>query len=165
MSVDLTSKIDYENVLKEYSSDKTIKKNMDDIYIIAPSNEELTWKNIIKYNNGQTDNKFIDGYNKFRNNMVNSILAHAAQKNKCENECSAVSVGTATPTSDYDLSIYGSQSGKVVKDFNDVFRKIFKKESGDIFDTNVYGSYSFEPTAVSTTYTLTKASKDINKSI
>ena len=54
--------------------------------------------------------------------------------------------GSATCTSDYDVSLVGKDAGFLIEKFNNYFQDVFKKPSDLVFDTNVYAfttAYAF----------------------
>ena len=57
--------------------------------------------------------------------------------------CYPLPIGSATATSDYDVSLIGPKSGELVANFNDKFQEEFKVPSETVFDTNIY-AYSLE---------------------
>ena len=57
--------------------------------------------------------------------------------------CYPSPIGSATATSDYDVSLIGPKSGDLVANFNDKFKEIFDKDSETLFDTNIY-AYALE---------------------
>ena len=60
-----------------------------------------------------------------------------------ECSCYPSPIGSATATSDYDVSLIGPKSGDLVANFNDKFNEIFQKHSETFFDTNIY-AYALE---------------------
>ena len=53
------------------------------------------------------------------------------------------STGSTTLTSDYDVPLLGAHKERAVGLFNTWFADMFGAESGDVFDTNVYGANAF----------------------
>lgn len=81
----------------------------------------------------------------FRRKIVNAILKEVILRHGCH-KCSVLSVGSTSPTSDYDLTVMGPKAAQVVDAFNRRFRQLFgRKESATVFDTNVYGASFVEP--------------------
>ena len=60
-----------------------------------------------------------------------------------EYSCYPSPIGSATATSDYDVSLIGPKSGELVANFNDKFKEMFGEASEIVFDTNIY-AYSLE---------------------
>ena len=60
-----------------------------------------------------------------------------------EYSCYPFPIGSATATSDYDVSLIGPKSGELVANFNDKFKEMFGEASEIVFDTNIY-AYSLE---------------------
>jgi hypothetical protein len=85
-------------------------------------------------------------YFNFRKELVDALLVHVIQDLvKCR-ECTALSVGSTTLYSDYDLTVTGPKAAAVVDLFNSEFRRLFDgKESSYVFDTNVYGVTWLQP--------------------
>lgn len=54
--------------------------------------------------------------------------------------CVARSVGSTNLTSDLDVTVSGPDTARFVAEFNRRFRAEFGAESGDVFDTQVYGA-------------------------
>ncbi|MFC5722275.1 hypothetical protein ACFP1Z_19095 [Streptomyces gamaensis] len=48
------------------------------------------------------------------------------------------SVGSANPTSDYDITVSGPGAAQAVAEFNESFRREWGKESATVFDVNLY---------------------------
>lgn len=95
----------------------------------------LTWENVkTKYP------EFLRDYNMLRKSIVDYILAQVATELDCNRKCIAVSTGSVTSTSDYDITVSGPKSHLIVNRFNEIFRTLFNEESGTIFDTNIYGT-------------------------
>jgi hypothetical protein len=83
-------------------------------------------------------------YFNFRKELVDALLVHVITDIvKCPtSECSAVSVGSTTLFSDYDLTVTAppKRAAEIVDAFNREFRQLFgNRESATVFDTNVYG--------------------------
>lgn len=113
------------------------------------------WGRITKaFSHGEVDPIFMHKLVTYRKQMVDSILddiiknAENAYGVKVERKA----FGSANLTSDYDLSIVGKGAEMVVGAFNRRFRKMFKgRESGSIFDTNVYTDPVYELFGASST--------------
>lgn len=114
-------------------------------YINTNDNKlKLRWENI-KLNENFKDNK----KNKqkllwlLRKLVVDAILKKILLKysNPGENFCDIYSVGSTNMSSDYDVSLYGDDSNKVIiiNEFQQLFKKYFTEESSIVFDTNIYG--------------------------
>ena len=84
-------------------------------------------------------------YGKFRKKVVNSIVEEAIRL-KCPT-CTYESVGSESPSSDYDITVSTGKASRVIKYFNNTFTQLFGMDSGTMFDTNVYGvSFMKKPT-------------------
>lgn len=77
--------------------------------------------------------------------------------------------GSATCTSDYDVSLVGKDAGFLIEKFNNYFQDVFKKPSDLVFDTNVYAftmAYAFPVNFVGLPYNfalaLEKSKKTVN---
>ena len=104
------------------------------------------WKTILKQvyiNNG--NEKLMLQLTKFRKKTFDRMYGQAVNLINARNRPSAqefdpVAAGSEQPTSDYDVTFSGVKSVEVeaVIEFNRQFRNEFGKESGTVFDTNVY---------------------------
>lgn len=86
------------------------------------------------------DHKGDAAFVQFRKAFVDWLLQKVVRNVGCKDECHTESVGSTTPTSDYDINVHGPHAPDIVNLFNDEFRHIFHKESAVVFDTNVYGA-------------------------
>jgi hypothetical protein len=121
---------------------------------ICSLNKELCLKKndinkILQKNNHMKDWEWKDHkgnqeFFNFRKEFVDALLENIIIDLNCQYECKAVSVGSNTLVSDYDLTVSGPLSTEIVDIFNKEFRRIFKKESSIVFDTNVYGASFME---------------------
>lgn len=107
---------------------------------------KLTWENI-KSQLNIDDQKM---YWLFRKLIVDSLLKRIITKNFINKDgCEIYSVGSTKITSDYDITLYGSDKDKVliINEFQSLFKRFFSEESSVVFDTNVYGkSYIYYST-------------------
>lgn len=137
--------------------DKIPSLTSDEIYanfvkthnIVNDSQGELYWKDTpLKWEKVKKGNKqFLLEYGAFRRAYVNALLAEVAHQVQCTRKCTALAVGSMNPTSDYDITVSGPASGKIVEKFNERFRAKWNKESGVVFDTNIYGTGFLHPNA------------------
>lgn len=97
----------------------------------------LTW------DNAKTDPVFLKKFNLFRKSYVDTLLNEVISKVNCKPNCFFTSAGSVSLDSDYDVTVYGRNSSRIVELFNDIFISKFKKESSVIFDTNIYGTSFF----------------------
>lgn len=100
--------------------------------------KELLWENILKHKN-----ETILAFSLFRKVMVDTLIKYSAKESGCI-DCYAKSVGSVTLKSDYDITIFGSKSWLIIEIFNKTFRALFGRESGETFDTNLYGTPFYE---------------------
>lgn len=110
--------------------------------------QQLTW-NSVKSNAERTkDNTFLLAYGAIRKQVVDSLLSVALVKAEQQlsgvhcKDCYALSAGSQNPTSDYDVTVFGTLSAFVVQHFYALFREAFVAEPGKMFDSNVYGGPS-----------------------
>lgn len=103
----------------------------------------MLWTDVVTYGM-DIDMDILKKYWSFRKNVVDHILNTVIKNIKC-NKCTYHSVGSTTFTSDYDVSVFGPNKEDVVKMFNELFVKIFGAESGEVFDSNIYGVTSLIP--------------------
>jgi hypothetical protein len=107
---------------------------------------KLTWENIKALESIETKELFW----LFRKLIVDSILRQLLIKLEISNDTFKIySVGSTALSSDYDITLYGSNEDKVliITEFQKRFKNIFGDDSSIVFDTNIYGkSYiSFAP--------------------
>ncbi len=104
------------------------------------------WKTILKqvYTEGRNE-KLMLQLTRFRKKTFDRMYGQAVSLINARNRPSAqefdpVAAGSEQPTSDYDVTFSGAKSVEVeaVIEFNRQFRNEFGKESGTVFDTNVY---------------------------
>jgi hypothetical protein len=127
-----------DNLFEELPNNFKIKDNK-----YTFDNKLLSWIEIVKYGMN-TDLDLLIKYGKFRKQVVDYLLNTIKKDVNC-NDCSFRSVGSVTLTSDYDVSVFGSSKEEIVKRFNQIFVELFNNESGDIFDTNIYGVTALTP--------------------
>jgi hypothetical protein len=152
-------------ILELFVSKGLLNRN-NKMYFLLNTNRRLTWSNIKQLKSKHIDleddvmreifNVFNDE-RKFdmvtlvkslfwllRKAIVDSILSdiiNGAKKKFGLNTISAVSVGSMKLSSDYDVSLDTKYdvSALIMKRYNKVIETIFKDESSNVFDTNVYG--------------------------
>lgn len=100
-------------------------------------NWEKVKKNYLK------DTKTMQGLIKYRKEEVGSIINEVRKSLKTDaHNLKDIAPGSTDLTSDYDVTFDGGENksleSKAVKEFNKLFRERWGKESGTIFDTNVY---------------------------
>lgn len=97
------------------------------------------WHDVVAYG----DQDALAAYNAYRAFTVRRIM-RAAQE-ECP-ACVARSVGSTNLTSDMDVTVSGPDTARFVARFNAQFRAEFGgAESGDVFDTQVYGASFVDP--------------------
>jgi hypothetical protein len=110
----------------------------------------LSWNNVFKY----TTPEFHREYNALRKIIVDGILNVLSEQFNCVKDinnlnentyCGTVMSGSVNIKSDYDVTIYGPLSGKIIKEFYNIFGELFLDGSDVIFDTNLYGVAYIEP--------------------
>ncbi|MFE0104582.1 hypothetical protein [Streptomyces sp. NPDC059009] len=80
----------------------------------------------------------------FREAYVNAVLGAILASYE---GASMSAVGSQNETSDYDVTLFGGkQTWSAMKEFNDTFRSVWGKESGVVFDTNIYVDATVPPT-------------------
>ena len=89
------------------------------------------------------DKETMQGLIKFRKEEVGKIINEVRTSLKTDAEnLKDIAPGSTDLTSDYDVTFDAGENksleGKAVKEFNKLFRDRWGKESGTIFDTNVY---------------------------
>ena len=102
--------------------------------------KQVRWAKLIK-----GDTVKLKEFGVFRKKFVDATIAKAV-KSKCPS-CTAISVGSTNPTSDYDITVTGPQANVVVKTFNGDFEKLAGVTSGEVFDTNVYAAQWVHPSS------------------
>lgn len=137
---------DLEVLLHKYTNKLGATRDPKSKWVFTNTNIPMLWEAVLSYTENGTNNRpLLELYGQFRKEMVDAVLRHAVQQVGNCDTCEAVSVGSVTPTSDYDITVSGPKSAQVVKAFNNVFQDLFGgTESGDIFDTNLYGAGFYE---------------------
>lgn len=126
--------ISHEILVKFIKNNGIIFKN-DNYYF--KGNTPLTWTDAKK------NKPFLKKFNALRKEYVDTLLEEIMEYLKCKPECHAVSTGSTNLDSDYDITIYNRDTSKIIEEFNNIFLRTFKKESSEIFDTNLYGTSFF----------------------
>lgn len=108
--------------------------------LVLKDGTPLLWKQILK----KKDEELLRTYGGFRKEFVDTLLRYVSQRKCKTGNCKAVSVGSVTPISDYDITVTGKSSADVVDEFNREFVDMFGNHSGDVFDTNLYGASFYE---------------------
>lgn len=111
--------------IKYYINDKNIKV-------------KLTWENIKELESTETKELFW----LFRKLIVDTILRQLLLKLNISSDTFKIySVGSTSLSSDYDITLYGSNDDKVliITEFQKRFKNIFGDDSSIVFDTNIYG--------------------------
>jgi hypothetical protein len=172
--------------------DLFIKKNLlskkNNRFYILNSNKKLSWHNIKNLKSNDVKNLpddikreiftiFGTDYDIllyikalfwfFRKAVVDSIMSDLINYRKLESndeEIIAMSVGSTSLTSDYDISIDASyeSSGYIIDRYGILIEKIFNDNSEILFDTNIYG-VSFIKNKVSDTFNTVHKCKDDSK--
>lgn len=138
-----------------------IPLHWEDVKANASGLSHARRKTVIETQSGQ---QFLLAFGEFRILYVNTLLAEVASEAGCVRKCVAVAVGSVNPTSDYDITITGPKSSRIVEEFNDRFREKWGVESGVIFDTNLYGASFIIPQQIPNfSYFLKRDLKDISK--
>lgn len=75
----------------------------------------------------------------FRKAIVDTLMMQISSENP-QMYCKALSVGSTKLDSDYDITVQGDCVNNMISKFQNYFVAIFGAESGDVFDTNLYGS-------------------------
>lgn len=149
-----------KNVKGEYIRGNT-KLHWEDVKADASGLSHARRRTVIENDSGK---QFLLDFGSFRNLYVNTLLAEVASSLGCVRKCVALAVGSVNPTSDYDITLTGPKSNKIVEEFNDRFREKWGVESGVIFDTNLYGASFLIPQSVPNfDYFLKKDMKEIAK--
>jgi hypothetical protein len=77
----------------------------------------------------------------FRKVVVDSIVSDIIILNGYEKDVKAMSVGSTTLTSDYDITLDGTynKNSRVIRRFDMFVEVLFMDDSESVFDTNIYG--------------------------
>lgn len=100
---------------------------------------KLTWNNIKSLKDNNTKKLFW----LLRKLIVDALLKRILLKkfSKFKSLCQIFSVGSTKITSDYDITLYGSdvQKSIIIDEFQILFKRYFTEDSSIVFDTNIYG--------------------------
>jgi hypothetical protein len=134
----------YENAIQVFvDNDILIKKRTDTKFYILKNNEKrkLTWENIKSHESLETRQLLW----LFRKLIVDTLIKYIITKYNLT-DLIIYSVGSNDLTSDYDITLYGSNTSKVnmIKQFDSLFNHIFGNKSSLVFDTNIYGKAYIE---------------------
>ena len=91
------------------------------------------WHDVVASGNKRA----LAAFNQYRADTVQRLMD--AVQHTCP-ACVARSVGSTNLTSDLDVTVSGPDTARFVAEFNRRFRAEFGAESGDVFDTQVYGA-------------------------
>lgn len=103
-------------------------------YYLTENNMKFTWDNIKTITNIETRQLLW----LLRKLIVDCLLKGLLYENI---NLKIFSVGSTNLTSDYDITLYGSDKNKIyiIENFNKKFYDIFSDSSSLVFDTNIYG--------------------------
>lgn len=141
---DITNILKYNNLISNaisYLINKGLLIRSGVRFYIIDNNFKLklTWGNIKSLKNENNQKIFW----LFRKLIVDAILKRILLKkfNNNKSICQIFSVGSTKITSDYDITLYGSDDNKVIviNEFQKFFKQFFSEDSSIVFDTNVYG--------------------------
>jgi len=119
-------------------SDATLSAQRD------PALGRLTWPQVVKRAAETGDDAFLRRYGALRSALVDGALSIAfIRAGATCATCTAFAAGSQTPTSDYDITVFGHKSSEIVRHFYETFRSLFQLEPALMFDSNVYGGPSF----------------------
>lgn len=127
-----------QNAITFFLNNGVLIKEGVKYYINSEKNNlKLTWENIKTLEDIEIKQLLW----LFRKLIVDTILRKLLQKYITDNDFKIFSVGSASLTSDYDITLYGNTSDKIniIKEFQIEFKKIFYEDSSIVFDTNIYG--------------------------
>lgn len=143
---------------------KNMLSKKNNRFYLLNSNKKLSWHNIKNLKSNDIKN-FPDDIKKeilkifgdkydilyyikalfwfFRKAVVDSIISDLInyRKSRSNDEIVAMSVGSTSLTSDYDISIDASynSSGYIIDKYGIFIEKMFNDNSESLFDTNIYG--------------------------
>lgn len=132
----------------EYLLNNNYLIKRDNVFYIKPDDDgfllKLSWENIKSL---KSDNQKI--FWLFRKLVVDSLLKKIYIRENKQNkdyEMQIYSVGSTNLTSDYDITLYGTNESKIniMKLFQEEFNAIFNEHSSIVFDTNIYGKAYIE---------------------
>jgi hypothetical protein len=109
-------------------------------YYINENNTKikLTWENIKTLESNETKELFW----LFRKLIIDTMLRQLLLRLNISNDTFKIySVGSTSLSSDYDITLYGSNNNKVdlITEFQTRFKDLFGDDSSVVFDTNIYG--------------------------
>lgn len=109
-------------------------------YVVNPNTNtklKLTWENIKTIESDEIKRLLW----LLRKLIVDMIIKKLLVKYNVSDTFKVYSVGSASLSSDYDITLYGSTDNKldIIKGFQREFMMIFHEESALVFDTNLYG--------------------------
>ncbi|MEA5597121.1 hypothetical protein [Rivularia sp. UHCC 0363] len=135
------SKAEDKKDAPEKKKDKKKKTENDNKNYKEMVNKAGSWDKVKK--NYLKDTKTMQGLIKFRKEEVGSIINEVRKSLETDAQnLKDIAPGSTDLTSDYDVTFDGGENksleSKAVKEFNKLFRERWGKESGTIFDTNVY---------------------------
>jgi hypothetical protein len=149
IKVESTTKAEYYYKLYDYviqsfvNNDILIKEPTGTKFYILKNNEErkLTWENIKSHESLETRELLW----LFRKLIVDTLIKYIITTQDLQ-KLIIYSVGSNELTSDYDITLYGSNESKVkmITEFNKLFKDIFGNPSSLVFDTNIYGKACIE---------------------
>jgi hypothetical protein len=132
----------YENAIQAFVNNNLLKK-MGNKFYIKKNNEfrKLNWDNIKSHENLEIKELLW----LFRKLIVDTFIKYIITKYNLT-DLIIYSVGSNDLTSDYDITLYGSNTSKVnmIKQFDSLFNHIFGNKSSLVFDTNIYGKAYIE---------------------
>ena len=128
-----------ENAIKFFETSNIIIKSGIKYYIINKNiKTKLTWENIKSLKSNELKELFW----LFRKLIIDTILRQLLIHLDISSDTFKIySVGSTSLSSDYDITLYGSNDEKikVITEFQKRFKEIFGDDSSVVFDTNIYG--------------------------
>lgn len=140
-----------EDYIKSIENILTLFKNLGIFFIknnkyYLNASRRFNWNNIKELEKNDTNcaileiNEIKELIWLFRKAIVDCIIKYSLMFVK--DPIQVFSVGSVKLSSDYDITIYGTSEDTIyiIKQFNQIFQKIFLFNSQCIFDTNLYGT-------------------------